>query len=364
MNVYPLVFSNNSRYRITRHVLFWTAWILYYTYFDTITWKNIPFGKAFFASLFEQVISTPIDMAFCYAVIYFLIPRYLHRGKYITMVLLWLLFSVLFVICFRFYTTDITPILRSIDGLPVKVVHSYSFTWAFFELFSQINMEGCIAASIKLGKMWYIKQQELNLLKSEKRKIEPALQNGEMKPVFLLNALDKVELLSVKKPSVIPGMIQKIKHLLVYVIYENNQSKISLEKEINILEEYIELEKEGSNGELSIEMKISGDMSGERIAPFLILSLVENSFRQLSLFDLANKFIHLDIRLDEGQLYVSVAWSKPIDTSTLANGGNVFLRNIGKRLDLLYPQSHELKALIKTDQFIIQCKIDLHDAVN
>ncbi|HTQ28525.1 MAG TPA: histidine kinase, partial [Puia sp.] len=270
----------------------------------------------------------------------------------------------LFVICFRFYTTNITPVLRSIDGLPVKVVHSYSFTWAFFELFSQINMEGCIAASIKLGKMWYIKQQELNLLKNEKKKIEPALQNGEMKPVFLLNALDKVERLSLKKPSMIPAMIRKIKHLLLYVIYENNQSKISLDKEINILREYVELEKEGSDGELCVEMKIKGDMSGEKIAPFIILSLVENSFHQSALFELPKKSVCIDIRLDEGILFVTVAWSKPVDTSTLGNGANSFLRNIGKRLDLLYPQSHELKALIKTDQFIIQCNIELHHAVN
>jgi len=364
MNIYPLVFSNNSRYRITRHVLFWTTWILYYTYFETITWKDIPFGKAFFASLFEQVLSTPLDMAFCYAVIYFLIPRYLHRGKYISMVLLWLLFSVLFVICYRFFTTNITPILRSIDGLPVRVVHSYSFTWAFFELFSQINMEGCIAASIKLGKMWYIKQQELNLLKNERRKMEPARQNGEMKPAFLLSALDKVEVLSAKKPSVIPGMIRKIKHLLVFVIEENNQSKISLEKEINVLEEYMELEKEASNGKIKVEMNVRGNISGERIAPFIILSLVENSFHQLSIYELSEKCVHVDIHLDDGQLYVSVAWSKPVDTSTLSNGGNPFLRTIGRRLDLLYPQSHELKAVIKTNQIIIQCKIGLHDAVN
>jgi hypothetical protein len=364
MNIYPLVFSNNSRYRITRHVLFWTAWILYYTYFGTITWKDIPFGKAFPASLFEQVLSTPLDMAFCYAVIYFLIPRFLMRGKYITMVVLWLLFSVLFVICFRFYTTQITPLLRSFDGLPVKVVHSFSFTWAFFELFSQINMEGCIAASIKLGKMWYIKQQELNLLKNERRKMEPAMHNGEMKPVFLLNALDKVELLSLKKPSVIPGMIRKIKHWLVFVIDENNQSKISLEKEINILEEYMELEREGYNGKLRVSMNIRGDITGERIAPFILLSLVENSFHQLSMYEIAEKCIQVDIHVEDGELYITVAWSKPVDTSTLGSGSNAFLRSIGRRLNLLYPQSHELKALIKTNQFITHCRIGLHDAVN
>lgn len=364
MNIYPLVFSNNSRYRITRHILFWTAWISYFSFFEAITYMKIPFGRAFFASLFEQIVVIPIDITFCYSVIYFLIPRYLYRGKYITMVLLWLLFSILVVGCYRFHTVYIVPHLRAVDGLPLYVMHSFSFTWSFFNLFSQINMEGCIAASIKLGKMWYIKQEELNLLKSEKLKIEPVLHNGEMKPVFLINALDKVELLSYKKPYIIPGMVRKIKSLLLYAIYDNNQPKINLNKEIKILEEYVELEKEGNEDKLKVNVNIIGNMSGERIAPFIILSLVENSFRQLSLLELQNKFINIEIRLVESQLYISVAWSKPVDTSTLANGGNMFLQNIGKRLNLLYPHSHELKVLIKTDQFIINCKIDLHEAIN
>ncbi len=365
MNIYPLVFSNNSRYRITRHVLFWTIWIFYYTYFVTISWSKIPFHKAFFAALFEQVISTPIDMAFCYSIIYFLIPRYLMRGKYIQMVLLWLLLSVAFIACFRFYSTDIVPFFRSFDGLPAKTIHSsYSFTWAFFDLFSQINMEGCIAASIKLGKMWYIKQEELSLLKAEKLKILPEVENGQLQPIFLVNALDRVELLANEKPAVVRDMIKKIKNLLLYVMYDNNQSKISLEKEIKILEEYVELEKLSSSDRLNIVMKINGNISGERIAPFIILSLVENSFRQLSLIDLPEKCITMELQITEGHLKMLIAWSKPVDTSTLVNGGNAFLQNIGKRLNLLYPHSHELKVVIKTNQFIIDLKIDLHEAVN
>jgi len=77
-----------------------------------------------------------------------------------------------------------------------------------------------------------------------------------------------------------------------------------------------------------------------------------------------NKFIDLEIRVTEGSLYMKVCWSKPVDSSTLANGGNSALQNIGKRLDLLYPQSHELKVIITTDQFIIDLRIDLHRAIN
>jgi LytS/YehU family sensor histidine kinase len=364
MNVYPFIFSNHPRYRISRHVIFWSSLILYDTIFASLSWiKYYPFTKTFFANLFVEISSFPLDMIFCYSVIYFFIPRYLFKGKYITMVLLWLLFSLFFIIFFRLHSQYVAPLIYSAYGMPSNM-HSVSFAWVFFDLFSQINMEGCMAAAIKLGKMWYIKQQELILLKSEKQKSETQIENGKMQPFFLINALDRVEYLSHEKPAGIPDMIGKIKSLLLYVIYDNNQAKVKLEKELKFLKEYMELEKACSKEELNIKMQISGNIDGERIAPFIILPLVANSFRQLSLISLPNKFFDLNIKVSEEHFYMILIWSKPVDTSTLSNGNNGFLQNIDKRLNLLYPQSHELKAIIKTDRFVIDCKIDLRGAIN
>lgn len=279
------------------------------------------------------------------------------------MVLLWLLFSLFFILFFRLHDQYIAPLIYSAYGMPSKM-HSVSFAWEFFDLFSQINMEGCMAAAIKLGKMWYIKQEELNLIKSEKQKSETQIDNGKMQPFFLVNALDCVGWLSREKPEAIPDMIGKIKSLLFYVIYDNNQARVKLEKELKFLKEYIELEKVCANEELTIKMQITGNINEENIAPFIILPLVANSFRQLFLMDLRNKFFDLTIRISEGHFHMLLGWSKPVDTSTLTNGNNGFMQSIDKRLNLLYPQSHELKAIIKTDQFLIDCKIDLRGAIN
>jgi len=319
--------------------------------------------KGFFSSVAEVTISTPMDMIFCYSIIYYLLPKFLYKGRYVQMALLWILFSVVFIVTFRAYNYYVLPSIRRSFGMPLPH-YSTNLPWLFLDLFYQINMEGCMAAAIKLGKMAFIKQQEVDLIKKEKLKVEPDLLQGKMQPVFLLNALDRVEQLSVSRPALIPGMVKKIKNLLLYVIYDNNQASVDLNKELKVVEEYVELEKTGMADNLRAVIKITGNIAGERIAPFIILPLVENSFRQLSLLELPNKSIDLEIRLAEGQLYIIVAWSKPVDTSTLGNGGNVFLNNIGKRLSLLYPQSHELKVTIKTNQFIIHCRINLHGAVN
>jgi LytS/YehU family sensor histidine kinase len=362
MNIYPFVFSNNLKYRITRHTLFWLVWIGYYTAFMTLSWmEKYPFSVAFPASLFEESFAMPLDIIFCYAILYFLIPRYLFRGRYILMVLLWIAFSLVHIVFFRLYSDHVIPAIRSSYHLPYSV-HTSKFLWTFFYVFTQINLEASLAAAIKLGKMWYVKQRELDIIKSEKQKIEP-MENGKIQPVFLVNALDKIEMLAVQKPSMIPIAIKKIKSLLLYVIYDNNQPKVSLEKELRLLEEFVELEKIGSTN-MNVSMKIIGNTDGERIAPFIILPLIENSFRQLAKLDLQNKFLDLEARVGEGIFSLKIAWSKPVDTSTLTNNDSTFLQNIAKRLNLLYPQSHELKILIDTDKFAINLKMDLHKAIN
>jgi LytS/YehU family sensor histidine kinase len=245
-------------------------------------------------------------------------------------------------------------------------MHSVSFIWDFFDLFSQINMEGCMAAAIKLGKMWYIKHQELDLIKKEHKKSEETAQDGIMQaqPAFLINALDKIEILAREKPEVIPDMMRKLKDLLLYVVYDYNQPKVKLEKELTLLKEYIELEQQSMQENIQVNLKLPEYLNDERIAPFIILPLVENSFHQLSLLDVTDKFINLDARIYAGNFALNIAWSKPVDTSTLANGSNAFLNTINKRLQLLYPHSHKLKVIIKPAVFVIDLKIYLDGAIN
>ncbi len=285
MNAHSLVFSNNPRYRIARHSLFWICWVLYDSIFTALSYgRTVSFWSGLPGGVLEEVGSIPLDMAYCYSIIYLLIPKYLRKGKLVQMGFLWLLFSVLFVTSFRYYSMHIMPLLRTFDGLP-KMGKDPGFIWDFFSLFSQVNMEGCIAASIKLGKMWSVKEQELSLLKKEKQKLEPHMQEGRMQPVFLISALERVAQLSSRLPALVPGMVSRIKQLLLYVIYENNQPSVSLGKELKLIEEYVELEKTGVEN-LTVAVRITGDVEDERIPPFIILPLVENGFRQLSHLDL------------------------------------------------------------------------------
>src|SRR5215216_4004790 len=113
MTLYPFVFSNNPKYRVTRHVLFWLLWILYYTIESTVLRsQKYDLSLSFFSSLTEVTITTPMDIAFCYGIIYFLLPRFLFRGQFLTLAVGWLLLSLVFFFMYMLFNQTAGPVIR------------------------------------------------------------------------------------------------------------------------------------------------------------------------------------------------------------------------------------------------------------
>lgn len=225
-------------------------------------------------------------------------------------------------------------------------------------------MEGCLAAAIKLGKLWFIKQQELDLMKSEKQNIEPKFAEGVIQPVFLINAVNKIESLAIEKPAAVPLAIQKIKNILLYVIYDSSQARVNVETEIKLLEDYITLEKIAANGNLNINLQKNLYTKDAKIAPSILLPIVENCLKQLSSYNIKEKKLDIQINLDDNIFFMEVKFTKPMDTSNLMNDDNAIYLNVSKRLNLLYLQSHDFKVIIEAGYFIIKLRMNLQAAMN
>jgi hypothetical protein len=362
MNIYPFVFSNKPSYRLARHSTFWISWILYYAVFSAMEYKgDVPGVNKFFGAFTEIAISTPLDMIYCYSIIYFLIPNVLFKGRYISMVLLWLLFSIIFIVLFEAYVLSIVPHIRGWYGLE-KPMKPMSYTWVFFSLFSQINMEGCLAAAIKLGKQAFIKQQEVDLLKKEKEKIAEEDKTG-MQPVFLIGILNKMKHIAPLKPHAIHDMMERMRNLLLYAFYENTQTKVPLQKEFYLLHEYIELEKNLLENDIQIEVRLIEPAEEEVISPLILLPVIENVFKQAMLYEGTGKKIGINAQVNNSVLEMKLTWCKPPDTSTLAEGRNKMLRNISKRLNLFYPEGNRMKLTIGVNTVTLLIEIHLKTAV-
>jgi LytS/YehU family sensor histidine kinase len=259
---------------------------------------------------------------------------------------------------------QIIPYIRGWFGLP-KPTKPGNYYWLFLALFSQINMEGCMAAAIKLGKLSFIKQQEVDLLRNEKNRLPAQMDKTEMQSMFLVDIINRVEEMAVQKPMLVPGMIKKIRTLMTYIIYENKKNKVDLKKELELIKEYVELEKCTRDNIIDVNLLISGNADSQSIASFILFPCIQNAFKQVSCLDIDDKKITIDIKVKNNNvLELMTSWSKPLDTSTLAEGKNIILQNLNKRLSLIYPQSHELKVFILVNEIITNLKIDLKTAVN
>ncbi len=219
-------------------------------------------------------------------------------------------------------------------------------------------MEFGLAAAIKLGKMWFIKSEELLLLQKKQVTFAGEKNNIALQPFFLMNALDAVDHFSKSNPAIVSGMMKKIKKLLLYHNYYQHQARVQLSDELNLLQEYIELEKAGAETPFFTNIKISGEAGSKKIAPSIILPLVEYCFRQMASLDLAEKHICFEIQIENDTICIAIEWNKPGDTSALMTSNSSFLQTISKRLKILYPGSHSFTALIKPEQFLVKLSID------
>lgn len=359
MYIDSLVFSNKRNFRIWRHVFFWVGWISYFTAEATLSRSmNYKFSTALFSSLAEIVTSTPIDMAFCYAIIYFLFPRFLFRGMYIKMIVLWLLFAVICFFASRGFNIYIVPHMRDYFGIK-KSTMPVPLVWAFFNFFLVFNMEGCTAAAIKLGKMWYIKKTENDVLTYQKEQMEAFIHSDHAQSHFLFHTFSRVHDLSAATSPEIADMVSRLKKITLFTLSQYQNTQVDIEKEIQILNEFIELERKGTKDFGAYNIDVAGDIGGKKIATFILLPLVENVFSQQVNKNDTTDFVRIKLAIAKDILKFEIENSKPHQTSTLTNAKRDTIYQIKKRLNILYPGSHQLSVTIKTELIKTYLEINL-----
>lgn len=188
------------------------------------------------------------------------------------------------------------------------------------------------------------------------------LLKAQIHPHFLFNTLNNLYALCMSKSDKSPAVVLGLAKILRYILYECDTSKVCLAKEIEIIEEYISLEKIRYNDRLEVNLNVKGDLLDYQIAPLLILPLAENAFKHGISKLVKYGWINIEIKIDKSQFYFKISNNKPSeqeDTAGPTKFGNIGLQNIKKRLKILYPNRHELKIIDEDDVFIVIMKITL-----
>ncbi|MEO1518445.1 MAG: sensor histidine kinase [Bacteroidota bacterium] len=342
------VYSSWTGERLIRHILYWCAWLFFYasingaySEFSFLVWLKVEFCLV------------PIKLPYVYFILYYLVPRYLIRKKYMAF------FSIAFVV----------TVISGIALQAVYVFYIYEIlnqqVWAFFNwkmCFKTLDLI-YIASLPTLLKLFqrYLQQDKINQqLSAQKLGAELQILKNQLHPHFLFNTLNNLYGMVLTTNPKAPDVVIGLSNMMSYMLYECEGDFISLKKEVDNLKNYIELEKIRYGDRLDISFEVEGQIENKVIAPLLLISFIENAFKHGPAKNEANSWVRINLWITDKELSFKIENSKakqpPEDSNTIATKSGIGLNNTRKRLALIYPGQHELS--IDNDQtFLVHLKI-------
>lgn len=206
-------------------------------------------------------------------------------------------------------------------------------------------------------KDWFIKDRYTRILEKEKLQAELSLLRYQLNPHFLFNIINNIYYLAIIKSEKTPEAILKVSELLRYVL-NDKEDKVSLEKELNYLHEYIKLQQfRFPDQQVSFSIDIKKEPSNYLIAPLLLITFAENAFKHGEPGTEEDPVV-INLRFENNQLEYAVS-NKINKNDKKDNTTGIGLRNLERRLQLLYPYKHKIQINNNNGHFDAQLKIDL-----
>jgi sensor histidine kinase YesM len=195
-------------------------------------------------------------------------------------------------------------------------------------------------------------------LQAEKLNSELSYLKAQINPHFLFNSLNSIYSLAIVKSPKTPTAIIKLSSMMRYVISDTANRFVSLEKEINYINSYIELQKIRLDDTASVNYTFSGEIENKKIAPLLLIPFIENAFKHGVNPEEVSQ-IDIQISVSETSLYLHVFNLKVPHIQDLKAISGFGLKNSQEQLSLLYSKKHELKIDDKEHSFTVTLKIDI-----
>ncbi|RDY61987.1 sensor histidine kinase [Flagellimonas nanhaiensis] len=334
------------------HILFWVIYFI----FNTLRWGS--YYDDYDYSLKSNIIGFPIHMALTYFNIYFLMPKFVFKKKYITYAILMLL-SLYAMLNVKFY---LTYYLLSTNVWPEgpEAIDTLTFNYGVQMMLGELYVISFVTA-IKITIDWLREHSMLHELEKRQLATELRFLRSQVSPHFFFNTLNNIYSLSLTKSDKAPEVILKLSELMRYLLYATDKRKQKLRKEIECIQNYIDLERIRFDDSLEVDVEISGDLDGKVIAPMLLMPLIENSFKHGASQNIGQMKISLNIKVEGDFLYFELTNNIPKEKgkSTLpTRSGGIGLSNVRKRLELGYPaEDYELRLEEKNNNFNVLLKL-------
>ncbi|HET7115006.1 MAG TPA: histidine kinase [Hanamia sp.] len=357
MNLYDFIFTKQRPACYYRHIAFWTSRYL----FSTFDFGYVFSGKLWNWNIFSyelrvNFIALSLAMVYCYTVVYYFYPVYLSKKKYFKF------FSFIFGLTIITYAILYLVVsdLNNLSILPfdVRMLRIWHFSMSFINIGPPVVC--CLFLVIKMLKNYYLQMEKRTMLAKEIADAELQLLKSQVHPHFLFNTLNNIYSSILNKSSIAKGLLTKLSDTLRYMIYDCEAPLVSLDKELKMIEDYTGLEKVRYGERLNMEIEIKGDYQNKLIAPLLLIPFVENCFKHGSSKMLQHPWIKLKISIRESVLDMDLGNSKPMQVASQNHGNGIGLKNVQKRLQILYPGRHKLLIQSTDEEFSIHLQVPLY----
>lgn len=331
------------------HYLFWVVLIVQSSIDNWyITKKSV---LIYFAIL---ILRNTLLIGLVYANLLILIPRLFQLKKY-------LLYSLSVLVIGIIYSLIIIILL---DDYLLGEIKNWKLECSFQGLVSVNFLVGMryfvISFLFYLIQQRYEQQQQITNILLEKTKSDLNYLRSQINPHFLFNTFNNLYGLAIDKSDKTPEIILKLSDMMDYMLYESNELEVLLEKDIENLQNYIDIELLRQKNTNNISFTVEGKIEKQKIAPLLFLPLLENGFKHGINNSIDQGFLESQLIIEDTTLIFKM--KNNIAKNTIENKAlnrGIGLTNLQKRLDLTYPNRYRFETKIKEGIFYTYLQLNL-----
>lgn len=213
------------------------------------------------------------------------------------------------------------------------------------------------STSIELSKYAQQKEKEAIELEKETLVTEIKFLKAQINPHFLFNALNNIYTLTLTKSDFAPEHLLRLSDMLRYMVYDCNADKVLLSKEVEYLNNYIELAKLKDSGGLNIQVDLADINPNLMVPPLLFIPFVENAFKHSNIEDLERGWVTIKMQTVGNSLHFNIQNSLSNTSFIKDSVGGIGINNVRKRLNLLDKNNYTLDIKKENDQYSVNLEM-------
>ena len=330
------------------NLIFWPIYFLY---------EWLAMGAAndlFYISFLKACSTVPIAFAVSYLTFYVLFEKLYLNNKKNAFWICQIIVAVVFVFLKRYINYNYIYPLFVPNVTATPLFFFPKILYEFVSLYLIVSLYGMFI----FIRSWYRQQQTLQELKQEKIAAELELLKSQVQPHFIFNMLNNIYSSAFKKSPETAQQILKLSNLIEYNLYDSKKEEVLLEEELDYIRNYVDLQKIRVGNKLDVSMNIFDDINGILIPPLLLLPIIENCFKHGVNKSINPSWIRIDISTTDREITFKIENSLEKESqNAVSQNGGLGLANVRRRLELIYPNGHDIKIFQEENSFLLVLKL-------